>query len=257
MIGFIDPSIGGHPKNHRILVFGNKDPDDIYTLDEIKILKIITNQTAIALANIQQQERVNFLLQENIYRQEEEHSKLARDLHDEVLNGLVVLGLSLDDNQISPEFEKHYKSLTGKIRRLINGLRPPSLKHGLWYALEEKTEEMRKLTGNNINIEFNIQKKSERYHPSIEGHLFRIIQQALDNAIQHAVADNILIFGELNPDSITLGVEDDGIGIPPKDKEVRPTKNNNDHYGLTVMQERAELIDGQLNLISAPGQGTG
>jgi len=245
--------------NQRIIGYwclGSKGPTDIFKVDEIKILKSIANHTAFALSNIQHKDRVDFLLQENIHRHEEERSKLARDLHDEVLNGLVVLGLTLDDNQVSPDFEKHYKSLTGKIRRMINGLRPPSLKQGLWYALEEKTEDMRQLTGNKINIEFNIPNSSIRYHPAVEGHLFRIIQQALDNAIQHSIADNIRVFGAMNPDSIILGVEDDGIGLPTKENNNLEFQKSNNHYGTTVMKERSELIDAELNLISEPERGT-
>jgi PAS domain S-box-containing protein len=246
-------------KTIGLWLLGKKDPDDLYNSEEISILTSIANQTAIALAKIQHKEQLNALLQENIYRAEEERKKLARDLHDDILNGLVVLGMTLDENQVSLIFEKQFSFLTNRIRRMITGLRPPSLDQGLWFALKEKSDELQLHTNGEILIDFDVPFSETRYHHNIEGQIFRIVQQACDNALFHAQAKNIRLKGELTPDMIIINVEDDGKGFILDDQHQDKKEDQNSeikHYGLAIMRERAELIGADLSIQSVLGQGT-
>jgi PAS domain S-box-containing protein len=239
-----------------IWLVGKKEREVLLTRDEFEVLRTIASLSAIVLSNINQQDRMNKILQENIYRHEEERRKVARDLHDVILNGLAALGMTLDDNQVSLEFENQYRQLTQRIRRMISGLRPPSLDQGLWLALSDLLDGFRQRLNHNTSISFNIESSEVRYHPIIEGHIFRIIQQAGENVLKHAKAERIIIDGELSLDRIMISVVDDGRGFFLDAKNQRSNLGDLAHYGITVMQERAELIDAELHIHSEVGKGT-
>jgi signal transduction histidine kinase len=86
--------------------------------------------------------------------------------------------------------------------------------------------------------------------------LFRIIQQACDNAIQHAKAQNIRMYGELAEDHVSLTVEDDGVGFTLGDETDLDKVLAQKHFGLISMFERGKLIGADVQIISQPGAGT-
>ena len=94
--------------------------------------------------------------------------------------------------------------------------------------------------------------------PQDEVHLFRIVQEALTNTHKHAQAKRAWIRLRAGADGTILEVEDDGSGMSwagyPQEAASSPDSPN--HFGLRIMQERAEAIGGQLSLHSIPGQGT-
>lgn len=196
------------------------------------------------------------LYQDNIQRHEQERIKLAHDLHDEVLNGLAALSMVIDDEYVQPQFQKDYQKLTFRIRQIINGLRPPMLDHGLFPALEALVDELSDRPSHETIIKLDLGLSDERYESSLEGHLFRIVQQACENALQHANATELEIAGELGKDRIQLIIKDNGIGFSPNETMARARKMDHRHFGLVVMQERAELINAELIIDSMPGEGT-
>jgi len=237
-------------------LLGRRDPDDHYSGSEIDLLKTIANQTAIALANILSREQILTLYQENILRHEDERKKLAHDLHDDILSSLAVLGMLVDDEFITSEFQREYEKLTTRIRQIINGLRPAMLDYGLYQAIDELIQELTDRSPSDFTINFLIGTSKVRYEYSLEGHIYRIVQQALENAFQHANAHHISVSGELLEDRIILLIEDDGIGFDYLASFDNVGNNSEKHYGLTMMQERAEIIGAQLEIKSSPGMGT-
>jgi two-component system sensor histidine kinase DegS len=95
-----------------------------------------------------------------------------------------------------------------------------------------------------------------RYPPEVELHLFRIVQQACQNAIQHAEAGLICIHGQFEPDKVELLVGDDGKGFTMGEDSRLSWLLANHHYGLATMHERAALIGACIQISSSPGQGT-
>jgi signal transduction histidine kinase len=82
--------------------------------------------------------------------------------------------------------------------------------------------------------------------------LYRIAQEAVTNAIKHADATNIVMSVTAEEEILRLRIEDDGVGMQPT-----PTGRVAEyHYGLIGMQERAAMIEAQLDIISSPGEGT-
>jgi two-component system sensor histidine kinase DegS len=213
------------------------------------------DQTALALMNIEQAEDLLALYKADIERQEIERNRLALELHDDVLGQMALLAMNMEDVKASPRFDQAYQSATERIRQIVNGLRPAMLNYGLRPALDELADETLTLgTGTVIHLE--VPPTEVRYPAMIELHLFRIVQQACQNALQHAEAKTIRILGSLEPEEINLVVEDDGQGFTTGDQLDLAALLANKHFGLAGMHERAALIGARMTIASAPGQGT-
>ena len=239
-----------------ICLLGKRDPDDVYTKSDVRVLQALMDQTALALVNIDQAERLRALYQKDIERQEMERSHLARELHDDVLNQLGMLWMSVDERQAGERFAEAYQTSVTRIREIISGLRPGMLMYGLRFALEELTEETATQVGGDIAIQLEVPPSDCRYPPDVELHLFRIVQQACQNALQHSQAQCIYLRGELDPSKAELVVEDDGIGFVAGKHLDLARLLANKHYGLAGMHERAALIGAQMQIDSSPGEGT-
>jgi signal transduction histidine kinase len=239
-----------------LCLLGRRDPDDRYALSEIPTLQALMDQTALALLNIEQAQRLRNLYQANIGRQEAEHSWLARELHDEVLGQLALLSMSLDEVELSPQFSDAYENTVGSIRKVISGLRPGMLNYGLRPALDELVDELSSQCGGKLVFDLDVPQSEVRYPEEVEQHLYRIVQQACQNAIKHAHARSICIHGRLEPSWVVLTVQDDGIGFPAGEALDLSTLLASGHFGLAGMNERAEMIGGQLRIDSSPGHGT-
>jgi signal transduction histidine kinase len=237
-------------------LFGKRDPDDEYTKSEIRTLQALMDQTALALVNIDQAVRLRALYQKDIERQEMERSHLARELHDDVLNQLGILYMSVDERQAGEQFTEAYQTSVSRIREIISGLRPGMLMYGLRFALEELTEETATQVGGDIAIQLEIPPSDSRYPPDVELHLFRIVQQACQNALKHSQAQCIYLRGELDHGLVELIVEDDGVGFMAGEHLDLARLLANKHYGLAGMHERAALIGAKMQIDSATGKGT-
>lgn len=236
-------------------LLGRRDPDDYYNPSEIDVLKTIANQTAIGLVNIEQTERLRALYQANIERHEQERSNLARDLHDDVLNQFAGFFMKMEQTT-AQDFEEDFQEITVNLRQMISGLRPAMLNYGLAPALNELVDEISTRIENTVSTQVDITSSGTRYDPIIEAHLYRIIQQACENALRHAQASSIRIHGSCDPDGVQLNVEDDGKGFPnPNPLDFNQLLADR-HYGIAGMFERAALIGAELRIDSAPGEGT-
>lgn len=239
-----------------VCLLGRRDPDDVYTKSDISVLQALMDQTALALLNIDQAERLRALYQKDIERQEMERSHLARELHDDVLNQLGMLWMIADERLADERFVDAYQISVTRIREIISGLRPGMLMYGLRFALEELTEETATQVGGDIPIILEVPPSDSRYPPDVELHLFRIVQQACQNALKHSQAQCIYLRGVLDPGYVELSVEDDGVGFLAGEHLDLAQLLANKHFGLAGMHERAALIGAQMQIDSAPGKGT-
>lgn len=236
-------------------LLGQRDPDDFYSQTEISKLQSVANQTASALVNADQAAQLHALYQANIERHEEERIELASDLHDEVLNQLAVLMLNLDDS-ISPRIEESLQQVNDRLRRLIGSLRPAMLSYGLQAGLEELADEICDRLPPGAEICLEIMPSRVRYDARVESHLYRIIQQAAENAARHSGGKLIRISGDLQQEAVTIQVEDDGRGFAIPEPLNFSQFLEQRHFGLARMFERAAIIGADLQIHSSPGQGT-
>ena len=245
---------GGKPIG--LWLFGRRDPDDLYARSELPLLQALAGQTAVALVNIIQRENLRSLYRRDIERHEVERADLARSLHDEVLNQIAVLSMYIDDAETHPQFQEAFSSLTSHLRQTIAGLRPAMLNYGLRAAFDELVDELDERANNNEGVTLDMPAADVRYPEKVEQHIFRIIQQAAENALKHSQAQTISIGGRLDPGRIELFVQDNGVGFSAGESldltEILARK----HFGLAGMFERAALIRAELKIDSKPGSGT-
>ena len=237
-------------------LLGRRDPDDFYSLAEIHTLQALAQQTAIALANIDQGAHLAALLQANIGRHDAERNSLAQELHDDVLNELAAMRMTIELERDAIAFDAIYERVTERLRRIATGMRPPMLIYGLWSALEDMVTDLAEREAVNPTILLEIPESRIRYPKSIELHLYRIVQQACENTLHHAAASTLQLRGQLDEAGVSLVVKDDGAGFEiGKDMGLHDFVVHK-HFGLAGMLERAEIIGAKLQVDSEPGGGT-
>ncbi|MDX6481341.1 MAG: hypothetical protein QOG85_1851, partial [Gaiellaceae bacterium] len=115
-------------------------------------------------------------------------------------------------------------------------------------ALERLTENLAEQTGMTVEFAPNLPSDT-RFPPEVETALYRLVQESLTNIVKHAQARSVSIVLQRKPDSVSVIVEDDGIGF-------EPGRHAGDGIGLLGMRERVDLFGGRLVIESRPGAGT-
>ena len=129
------------------------------------------------------------------------------------------------------------------------------LNYGLWLALEEYVVECSNRIGLNASLQLDLPFCDACFDANIEEHIFRIVQQASENAIRHARATSIKIDGAIHQKQIEILVEDDGDGFRVEKLDFISMLNKG-HFGLASMFERASLIGARLEIDTTLDQGT-
>jgi signal transduction histidine kinase len=238
-----------------LLLIGRRDPDDYYAPNEILILRAITNQTALALRNIDQANSLSALYQNHLRNQENESNRLAHELHDEVLGQLAMVMMNLD-RPTTEYFDQSYRKAVERIRSIIEGLRPALLYYGLYTGLQNLVEEIRSLAGDKIQIDLQVPYSQVRYPSETEFHLYRIAQQACNNTLEHAEASSLIISGKLEDYAIELNITDNGKGFETTNRLELSDILAKKHFGLAGMYERAVLIGAKIQVNSSLDKGT-
>ena len=212
-----------------------------------------------------QSKRKAELLNRLITAQEDERKNLARELHDGLGQSLAGLALRAEtmERLITSDQSKAFTQLdqiktlieesTDNMYDLILDLRPSSLDDlGLVPTFRSHSE--RVLNNSGIDIEFSVHNLNDRLPPEIEISLFRIFQEALNNIVRHADATKVEISLAIRNGFFEGEITDDGKGFNPSDRDIN--ENNPRSLGLLGMHERVAQCDGQLEILSSPGQGT-
>lgn len=205
----------------------------------------------------------NVISRQIIENQENEQNRIAKDIHDgigQMLTGLKYLLESVDltaGEKAQVKLEK-LKELTANIikgvRTATFNLTPPELKdYGIVPALTELTQELSKLTGKNI-ILMNKSDFNQRLDSLVEINLYRITQEAINNAIKYAESTLILVTISHSQKILSIIIDDNGKGFDKKDLKTKPDKDGG--MGLTFMLERIKYINGRLFINSSPQKGT-
>ena len=193
--------------------------------------------------------------------QEKERLRVARDLHDGVGQNLTALkfsleSLKLDGSERSRSDLDRLKDLAGEIIRGVRmatfNLRPPELSdHGLAATLDRMARELSRLTGERVVFE-NDDFRGE-LTPMAELNLYRIAQEAVNNAIKYAGANYILVTLSAGEDLVSITVDDDGRGFDP---EVVRSRTDGSGLGLASMEDRIAQLRGRLFIRSSAETGT-
>lgn len=193
---------------------------------------------------------------------ENERRGLARELHDDTLQTLIALHqrVQLAALNAAGEEEASLRDLRGMIqkaignlRRLVRGMRPIYLEElGLAAALEMLANETNQANG--VSVMFELQGEPVRLDAEVELALYRMAQEALNNASRHAQASRIEVGLDYGVDRLRLIIRDDGRGFElPAAREAFARQG---HFGLLGLRERADLISADMRIETSPGQGT-
>jgi PAS domain S-box-containing protein len=207
------------------------------------------------------EELLSTLSQRLIEAQEQERSRLARELHDDINQRLAVLVLSLEiamkglhgpptalREQIGSAIDTA-TSLASDVQSLSHRLHSSRLQTlGLELAAREACREFSERSG--VVIQFRSDDVATGVGDDVGLCLYRVLQEALQNALKHSGAPHIAVSLETDVNAITLTVQDSGIGFEPA-KALRGKG-----LGLVSMKERLKLVDGQLSIETHAPRGT-
>ena len=212
----------------------------------------------------QSRQKVESLLKKLLSSQEDERKRIARELHDDILQDISAFLIKLDICKMYPEkitTEKidemrmiALKTIDG-IHNVIQNLRPTilddlGLEAGIKWLLDKHLGER--------GIHYYLTIKAEpnkRFDPRVEIALFRILQESIVNIARHSEAGNVFVILKTEKDSVVVDIEDDGEGFDVH-SVLRHTSDGGRGLGLLGMKERASLLDGKLQVCSSPGSGT-
>jgi PAS domain S-box-containing protein len=207
---------------------------------------------------------------------EEERTRIAREVHDELGSLLVALKMDVNwmDRRLSEQTQRSPEAaedMRGRMRckcqnmsrlienavdnvgRIITDLRPSILDHqGLWAALEWQAQEF--VQSAELALEWCMDMDPDNPWPEppepMAMAVFRIFQEMLSNVGRHAQARHLKVAIAVAAGELVLTVQDDGVGAPAQAFEA------GDAYGVMGMRERARHFGGQIHIASVPGEGT-
>ena len=223
-----------------------------------EVLIRLGNQLSIAIekARIDQETRRMIIM--------EERSLIANELHDSLAQTLASLRFQVRvlDETLQPMSE--FQSIRGieqvensldeaytDLRELIAHCRTPIKSQGLIAAVEKLLSRFRKESGIHVLLQTDWQNSD--LPPNMEMHIFRIVQEAMNNIRKHSGAHNVRIMFRCDDDgNHSVLVENDGLGFETPNSSDHPGK----HLGLTIMRERAIHLGGELRIESEPDEGT-
>ena len=192
--------------------------------------------------------------------QEEERKRVARELHDETSQALTFLMIELkmlekgkpeDREKRVADLRAYTSQILDGVRRLTLELRPSDLDElGLIPALRSYTSEYTEKF--NIDIDFQVTGFRGRPPSNVEVVLYRVVQEALTNVVKHSGATSVWISMGREDDSVVVTIRDNGCGFNMD--EVMKSKERG--LGFFGMRERMSTIGGELEINTAPDQGT-
>lgn len=210
-------------------------------------------------------DRLHFYLREITDAQEAERQRVARELHDDTVQSLVVVARSLDGllkqpmakaDGFTPQVQQARVQVDAAIdgvRRLARDLRPSILDSlGLIPSIQWLLDE---LTGRQaLRGQLDVDADVGRLPPEVELCLFRIVQEALRNVELHAAAKNVDIKLRATSGELRIRIQDDGRGF--RAGELSAGDRRGAGLGLQGMRERAQLLGGRVDIASEPDAGT-
>ncbi|MCC6188896.1 MAG: hypothetical protein IT318_07665 [Anaerolineales bacterium] len=253
-----------------LLILDAKRGGGTFDTRDREILEVVARQAGIALQNarliaeLEKRALESAQLHRQVVRaREDERKRVARELHDEIIQPLVGLKFQLaemrasagqgTDGSSSRWPKEEIQRVVDDVRRICADLRPPALDTlGLASAVRARVREVGRQGA--LQIRLSIEGDEERELPEeLSVCMYRILQEALLNVQKHAAARQVRVSLRIGPDEVSLTVEDDGRGFET------PLQLNRlvgaGHFGLAGARERLRLVNGRLEISSTPPHG--
>jgi signal transduction histidine kinase len=218
------------------------------------------SQSQIEQHRVQEQ-----VLERVLEAQEDERRRVARELHDTVSQELAALRLEIerltrhaDSPALAAELERleeRARHMLETLRVILLDLRLSELEHmGFLPAAKAHLERVQREHGLHCVLYVEGDEIELGYEVAVT--LFRILQESLQNVLQHAQAEHVIVTLSFRPGEVELGVEDDGCGLDVAAWRARRSSPEVARLGLRGMEERCRLLGGRMELASSAGEGT-
>ncbi len=213
-----------------------------------------------ALKSVSEKQQLGFKIFEI---QESERKRLSREIHDgpaQMLANILIRSEFVDHTfkegnidvalKEMNSIRKNIRQSLQEVRRIIYDLRPMALDDlGLIPTVKKHISSMSEYA--NIPIHLKIIGKEAKIDSNYEIGIFRLLQESIQNAINHAKAKEIIVKVEFSPNQINIIVKDEGVGF-----NIEQVEEKSDSFGLAGMKERVDLLKGKLSIQSELNQGT-
>ena len=247
-------------------LFAHPDPK-YFNADRRNVLDIIGRQAVVAIQNARLYQDLIEEKNRMVEVHEEARKKLARDLHDGPTQSVAAIAMRvnlarrmMERNTASAgeemvKIEELAHRTSKEIRHMLFTLRPLILEsQGLAAALQAMAEKVKETFSQGVVVNID-NKLSDQLEMGKQGVIFYIVEEAVNNARKHANAANITVrLNQVEQGIALLEIADDGLGFDVQ--EVNQAYDKRGSLGMVNLRERAELVNGRLNIDSAPGKGT-
>ena len=255
--------LGFRGRGRGVLVALDRTGDGpAFDADDEHLLTSFGASAAIAIATAQSVEAQR--LRHSIRASEQERRRWARELHDETLQELGALKMMLETSSAVDRPELVAESVVRSIdqldltirglQSLITELRPAALDElGLKPAVEALLKRTAATSGlrveSSIDLAYAEGRTGTRLEPELATVVYRLVQEALTNAVKHAEAETLTVEISERDAEVAVSVRDDGTGFGRE-------RLRDGGFGLIGMEERVQLVGGRLEIDSTPGTGT-
>ncbi len=221
----------------------------------IALVMAYTFIRALEIFDVETERHIEAMEQQQILAAERD--RIARDLHDGVIQKVYTAGLLIDSaqKQAAPQSAIADRLATaiavlndaiGDLRRNIGELRTVATNESLSLALRQLAEDPRFQSMVDVRLDFRLP-ETDRLSPERTEHVLAIVTEALSNVVRHARAQQVALHAERTDGRLHLSIQDDGIGLPADLVA---------GHGLHNMHDRARLLNGQIAIEGASGKGT-
>lgn len=261
-----------HGKGDQILgllLLGTKLDGQELGKGDVEILRVIIQQSQMILENARLlrecQQHINMIsrLHMQVIRSREgERKRLARDLHDVVIQMLIGINLKIHsmENELANIKEEDMTARQAELQQVIKDLRqvctdlrPANLEiSGLVPAIQSKAAEIEQQAGFRVSVLLEGNEEQEICEES-KICVYRFVQESLLNVQKHAKAKIVHLWVQITSETITVNIVDDGIGFPmPTNLDCLVEEK---HFGLVGLKELVESVHGTMQVSSKPGEG--
>jgi signal transduction histidine kinase len=234
-------------------------PGQVVGRKSMEFLLAMAEQAAVAV------DYATLLQREREHARREERQRLARDLHDSIVQQVFSISMQAksisvlgerDDvvpsdsvRRIADEVSVLSRTVLTDLRAMVHELRPSS---SAQLGLEEAVRALAESTENRTGLRFTVTcgPRLDEVTGDLAEDVYRIVAEAIHNVVKHAGADEVIIRGDIRGHQLTFSVADDGHGID------QDSSSQAESYGLTMMRERAEKWGGTVQVEARPTSGT-
>lgn len=251
-----------HGQAIGLLGLGPRWTGEVYDQQDVRLVAILARQAALAILNTRQIERLRATAQLIQQAEENERRKIARELHDTILQFLLVLTYGLDDLKerqaaLTAEIERWQDRISaeaGQLRNLLNYLRAPELlvQQGLVRSLEAWLNQVQHETA--MAIEADLAPEVEPVlSTEAKVAIYRVCREAVHNAVKHSGGSRVVVTVQPDGDSVRFSIEDDGQGF---DVDTAMAGGEKGYSSLQDLRIYVESVGGHLAVQSSSDEGT-